>query len=76
MLKIEAVSRGGGIDVSTKAEGMSTDLLEEATAIIESIYEDLVLPNEGMSAPFLFVLGSLVADWIDEMNKAKGSAYA
>ena len=74
MITVESKMKSGGVDVHTIVEGMSIEVLEESTAIIKCLYEDIIVTNN-LDIPFLTVLGMYVSEWMETAIGKKGDEH-
>lgn len=80
MVRVEAKVNGEQVDVHTEADGILENVLEESTAILEGLYENIAKTDKGARILFLTVIGDLITEWMDktleeELGKG-GDLYA
>lgn len=73
MIEVKAQKSDDGVDVSTELHGTGTNIMKEALAIVEGIYESLDDVEENFQDIFLALLSAKTMGWtsqrISELEK-------
>lgn len=70
MIEIKSTPKAGGTDVSMRARcDNGLIFCEEALAISQSLYENIIAEGEELAGIYLTELGELMMEWMNDITK-------